>query len=490
MSPEQLRVIKDNQDSIFDQLTIEEEEQQPNIHEYPIDGKFAIISSFCAMFLSVSSWGVNSAFGVFLNFYLTSDTFPGTSQYDYALVGGMVVFFGQLLASISIILYKLFGFKKITFIGIILQTIAYLLASFAVKFWQLFMTQAVLVGVSFAMIFVPATVVLPTWLNKRKATGLGICFSGAGFGGVIFSLVINSLITKTGDQKWALRMCAIVTFVMSCISISIMRERRDVKVIKRPKLSIQSVIDISKQIFDLSVFKAYAIKLICVYYTIAVFAYISILFSMASYAKSLGLNYNQSSALTSIINGVQVIARPGMGLIGDKIGRINITASISILFAIILYGYWINATTYGSLIGCCVLIGMFIGVGGTMPQIVASDLIILDGIPDKFPAVWSGMNLVSCWFCLVAEVISLAMVRYNSNRPFLHTQIFLASCFIVCFLIMLVIREWAVKRTIEQRLTSLESSTTEQDQLIKKYKDLLSSGFIPYLRRMFNIIKV
>ncbi|KAK6197440.1 membrane transporter [Scheffersomyces amazonensis] len=463
-------------------INVEQEEYK----DYPKDGKFAMLISICAMLLSVSSWGVNSAYGIFLNFYLTTNQFPGATEYEFALIGGLVVFLAQFCGSLSIVIYKTIGFKKTTMLGVVIQTTAYILSSISTKIWHLFLTEGLLVGISFSLTFIPSTVLLPTWLDKRMSTGLAICSSGAGFGGVIFSLAINALINLTGNQRWALRMCAIVTCVISCACIAIIRERRINKKVEPPKLSFQLFKENMGQSLDLKLYKYYVVCLLCGFYTIAVFSFILLLFTMASYAKSNGLNYDQSSVLTSLLNGFQVIGRPLMGITGDKIGRINTTAIVSITASLTLYAYWINATSYGSLIGCCILLGLCIGVGGTMSQSIGSDLLILiDGKPDRLPALWSNMNIVSSIFCLVAEVIALAMVVPSSSHPFLHTQIFVASCFMVCFILMLLIREWTIRVTLQKRLSPNCLEKIHNQKVIEMYQRLLQPNTLRFLQRMF-----
>lgn len=122
------------------------ENEKASIHSHahsdddtgPPDGGYAWVMALCAMLCNFSTWGTNAAFGVFLNYYLTSGTFPGATEYDFALIGGLTVFLGQGLAPLLVLLYEMIGFKKLSFAAIILQTAGYILASFATQTWQLF----------------------------------------------------------------------------------------------------------------------------------------------------------------------------------------------------------------------------------------------------------------------------------------------------------------------------------------------------------------
>ncbi|KAK6460988.1 monocarboxylate transporter [Scheffersomyces coipomensis] len=487
--------------------------------EYPIDGWFAMIISICTMMLVVSCWGVNSAYGVFLDFYISADKFPGATQYDYALIGGLVVFLAQFLAPINIIAFKIFGFKWVTFVGILVQSIAYILASFSTKLWHLFLTQGVLVGISFSFVFIPGTLVLPTWVKKRRATAMSIAVAGSGLGGVIFSLSVNGLIEKTGDQKWALRMCGIVTFFLAMLALLIMRPRR----LKNPPtlkdtLTKENLIINIKAIFSIKVFKNYSLVLLSFWYAMALVGYLLIIFSLPSYATSVGLKSSQGAALSSILNAAQVVGRPIMGLMADKIGRTNVTSGISLLIAILIFAFWINAMNYATLIGFSALVGLVMGIGSSMAQPIAAD--ILEDFPQNLPAAWSGMNIFISFFCLIAEVITLLLKSKTSSRPFFHSQIFAGFCFIACFILMMIVREWLVRDKLKKRLNiahieyeqlklsrastpshtdsqSLEKVNSELnkevrilEETIDRYNTLLQNTLWSYLVRIFYPMKV
>ncbi|KAL6018823.1 hypothetical protein ACNR9Z_003137 [Candidozyma auris] len=65
-------------------------EEEPEVNDHPIDGLFAMWQAVLAMLLVFSTWGANAAFGVFLNYYMSNSSFPGATNYDFALIGGIV----------------------------------------------------------------------------------------------------------------------------------------------------------------------------------------------------------------------------------------------------------------------------------------------------------------------------------------------------------------------------------------------------------------
>ena len=437
----------------------DEDEEKEKDSDYKPDGGMAWIMAICAMMAMFSTWGANSGYGVFLNYYLESNTFPEATKYDYALIGGIVVFMANILSPLSALLYKMLGFKFVCCLGIVFQTLGWICASFAKKIWHLYLTQGVSVGISFLLIFIPATLVLPTWFEKKKATSMGICVSGAGLGGLIFSLSVNKVIQDTGDQRWALRMVGFVTLFSTLLSALIMRPRNYKQPPLKESLSKTFIIESIKAIFDVHVFKNRGIILIALWFSIALIGYILMLFTMSSYATSVGLSHYQGSILTSVMNAAQMVGRPSMGLTADRIGRANFTTSACLVITILLYAFWINATTFGSLIAFVVIVGLLIGVGSSLAQPLAAD--VLDPHMEQMPAAWSGINITVSFFCLVSEVIALALVVPGSKRPYLHTQIFAGACFFACFLLMILIREFLIKKQLTLRLEFTKNKLLE-----------------------------
>ena len=447
-----------------DDLSINDEEEEEENEKkgeflqessHKPDGGMAWLMAICAMMAMFSTWGANAGYGVFLNYYLDSNTFPEATKYDFALIGGIVVFMANILSPLSALLYKMLGFRFVCCIGIIFQTLGWICASFAKRIWHLYLTQGVLVGISFLLIFIPATLVLPTWFEKKKATSMGICVSGAGLGGLIFSLSVNKVIQETGNQRWALRMVGFVTLFSALLSALIMKPRNFTQPPLKESLSKTFIIESVKAIFDVRVFKNRGIILIALWFSIALIGYTLMLFSMSSYASSVGLSHSQGSILTSVMNAAQIVGRPSMGITADRIGRANFTASACLLITILLFAFWINATTFGSLIAFAVIIGLVIGVGSSLAQPLAAD--VLDPHMEQMPAAWSGINITVSFFCLVSEVIALALVIPGAKRPYLHTQIFAGSCFFACFLLMILIREFLIKKQLTSRLEFTKS---------------------------------
>lgn len=514
--PETEQVILEELDRVLRATTRRKSDQESQRNESPEeedeeeeddgpakDQGYAWVVAFMTQLCIFATWGSNAAWGVLMsNAKLPGSDFPVALQMDYAIIGSMVVCFAQALAPFSTILYKIFGHYYVFIIGIILQTVGYILSSFATKVWHLYITQGLLIGLSFTLIFLPATLILSTWFDKRKSMAMGIAVSGAGIGGVVFSLSLNKVIKETNDQRWAFRLLAIVDFIGTIIPLITLRPRNQKYLPLKETLNWETLKLNCKVIFDIKVFNNYPLCILAIWFGFAILGYILMLFTLASYGVSAGLSASQASNITAILNAFQSFGRPSLGYFGDTMGRNNLLTSVSLLICILLLAFWINATSYASLIVFSCILGFFIGIGSTMCQSMAADII---DTQNKLPAAWSGLNIVVGLFSMVSEVIAISLVVEDSPRPYLHTQIFSGCAFFFCFLLLLINREWLVRRTFKSRhlnaLSSLKSKSGylktlgEEDlnnleQRVERYQNLLRPTIINYFIRMFYPIRV
>jgi len=92
------------------------------------------------------------------------------------------------------------------------------------KFYQIFLTQGVGVGISLGFLFLPSVSVISHHFERKRALAMGIAASGSSCGGIVFPLLINKMIEKYGFP-WATRIAAFVCLGLMSISLACMRTR-------------------------------------------------------------------------------------------------------------------------------------------------------------------------------------------------------------------------------------------------------------------------
>lgn len=476
--------------------------------ELPPDKGYAWVVVFSVFLIMFNTWGCNSAFGVFLSFYLNNGVYKGATKYDYAIIAGLTVCLGQGACPIGILIMRIIGMKPTMLIGTVCLLAGFLLAAFSTRLWELYMTQGVLIGFSIALIFSPATTVLPGWFLKKRAVSMGISLLGTGAGGVTFGLASQRMISNHGNTRLCYVMLAVVNTVCVVIAIILVKSRKPVKSagLHWAKIKIEV-----HRLFDWKVIRQPQVPLICIWFTLALLGYNLMVFTLASYAVARGMTAHQGSSLTAILNGAQVVGRPVMGLLGDRVGRANITIILTMVITIYLFVFWILAHTYVQLIFFSIMIGSCIGVANVMNTVLIADLVK----PPEFLAAWSFVNYAGAPVLLCCELFAQALVKKNMKNPYLYSQIFAGCCFVCALIMIFILREYIVniKLTRRQEENNLKlsqwsegransdsevstdnKSSSESWEVIEhrrdKYNLLLGSGVKKYFMRMLYPMKV
>mgnify|MGYP003365231841 CR=1 FL=1 len=473
------------------------QEESTTNNELPPDKGYAWVVVGSVFVISVNTWGCNSAFGVFLSFFLSNNKFSGATRYDYALIAGLTVFLGQGLSAFALIIMRIIGLKLTMYIGTVIMAAAFVLASFATKLWHLYITQGFMIGVAIALVFTPATTLIPGWFLKRRALAVGLSILGTGAGGVTFSLASHKMMDNFGDTNMCYRMLAITCTVSIAIAVTLIKERKPVN-----PTGIKSFTKIKMEftkMFSWKIIKKAYVFLIALWFILAFYGYNLMVFTLSSYAVARGMSQHQASSLTAILNGAQCVGRPIMGLIGDRYGHFNVTVCATGILCILMFGFWIPAHTYVQLIFFSIMMGLFVGVANVMSTVLISDMVTHE---DFLPA-WAFVNYSGSPSLLVTEVVAQALTNpKNKTNPYLNTQIFAGCCYCAALIVISILRECAVrlKLTTGQENVSNKEDLCEtkapvhicetSEEIAIKHSNLLGSGIKKYFVRLIYPMKI
>lgn len=334
------------------------------IPEPPPDGGYGWVCVAACFIINGFTWGVLAvslihyfvlhtflllqSYGVYLAYYLQSASFPDATSLDFALIGGFNFSMAMIVSPIATVLARHFGLHTPMIIGIILQTGGFIAASFATKIWQLYLSQGILVGWGVGLTWIPSIAVLPQWFHKKRSFANGICSAGSGIGGIIFSFSIRAAIANT-SLAWSLRMCGLVSGAMNIVATMMIRSRNH---IVQPK----------QHPFDPILLCRYEVFLVLVWGFLSMFGYMPVLFSLSDFARSLGLGADKAATVTALLNLGTAVGRPFVGVLSDRLGRIETAGMITLLCAISVFAIWIPATNYGVTILFAIVNGAILGV--------------------------------------------------------------------------------------------------------------------------------
>lgn len=381
-----------------------------NQDDEPPDGGYGWVCTLAAAVVNAHSWGFNTAYAVFLAHHLTHGTFPGASRIEYAFVGSLSLTATFLISPVATAATQRYGIRKTMFVGVILETVSLLCASLATEVWHMFLTQGVLFGSGLGMLFIPVASVVPQWFTTKRSLASGVSLSGAGLGGLTYSLATEALISNLG-LAWAYRVLGILAFTVNTSCVLLIRDR------SKPTKS-------GKAAMDLELFKNGGFALLVGFSCFTIFGYFILIFSLADYGQSIGLTPSEASLVSGIFNLGQAVGRPLVGYFSDSVGRVNIAGVATFLAGVICLAVWVNAKSYGVLVFFAVSEGL---VAGNFWATIAPLVAEVAGL-GRVPA---GMNLV--WLSIIvpatfSEPIALGIT--TATESYLGAQLFAGFMYI------------------------------------------------------------
>ena len=340
----------------------------------PPDGGYGWVCVACTFVINAHTWGINSSYGVFLAYYLANDYYPGAIPLEFAFIGGLSISQALLLSPLSTYITRVYGTRTTLLLGVALETLALISASFTHKTWQLFLSQGVCFGFGMGFLFVGSVGIIPQWFTKKRSLANGIGTAGSGLGGMMYSLATNAMIDRLG-VKWALRILGILACVVNCTCAMLIRDRN------KATGSIQLA-------FDYTLFKRPAFLLLLGWGFFSMMGYIVLLFSLPNYATSIGLSAQQGSIIGALLNLGQGLGRPLVGIFSDKAGRINLAGLCTFIGGLLCFFIWIFAKSFGVLVFFAIIVGTVAGTFWTTIAPVGAEVVGLKELPSALSIVW------------------------------------------------------------------------------------------------------
>jgi MFS family permease len=281
------------------------------------DGGYGWVCVAACATINGHTWGLNSAYAVFLAYYLANDVFPGATPLQYAFIGGLSISQALIVSPIATLTTRVFSTRTTLLIGVALETTSFIGASFAKEIWQLFLTQGLCFGFGMGFLFVGSVGVPAQYFTKRRSLANGISAAGSGLGGLVYSLAAQAMIKSIG-LSWAFRVIAIIAFVVNTTCALVIKDRN--KQIGSSQLS-----------FDYTLFRKPQFLGFLSFGFLSMLAYVVLLFSLPNYARTIGLTSKQGSIVGAVLNLGQAMGRPPIGYFSDSFGRLNMASTMTFL---------------------------------------------------------------------------------------------------------------------------------------------------------------
>ncbi|KAH0164740.1 MFS general substrate transporter, partial [Aureobasidium melanogenum] len=190
---------------------------------YPEGGTKAWLVVFGAWCGLTASIGVYNTTGVF-SVIISSSVLPTTSA---SSLGWIFSIYAFVVWSVGVWVgpcFDVFGPRLLMLVGTCCTVLGMICLSFCTEYYQIFLAFSLLTGLGSSLLLTPSMACVAHWFDTRRGLASGIAWTGSGFGGVLFPLVMQALVPKVG-WSWCVRIVAFVLLALCIISICFCRSR-------------------------------------------------------------------------------------------------------------------------------------------------------------------------------------------------------------------------------------------------------------------------
>ncbi|OIW22975.1 MFS general substrate transporter [Coniochaeta ligniaria NRRL 30616] len=297
--------------------------------------------------------GLLFSFGIYQALYqsMTNEEttpFHGASSAEIGLIGTLSVSVMTILAPFAVAWTHHLSPQVVVCSGGVLFGLANVLTSFGKALWHFQLAQGLLLGVGSCLAYMPSMTVAPTWFTARRALAMGIVSSGTGIGGLIWAPVTDACI-KSMDFRDTLRLTGALAAALICAAGAALDW--EPSTVTAPKTNDSKTVrlqgffrgllpgwEIAKQ----RTFIAQALGA-----ALQSAAYYTPVFFLASYAKTLGYSDSDGANFTAVSNACNAIGKISVGLLADRVGRLNLFFLTTFLSAAVTLGLWVPSTVVG-----------------------------------------------------------------------------------------------------------------------------------------------
>ncbi|XP_072830048.1 monocarboxylate transporter 3 isoform X3 [Vicugna pacos] len=367
----------------------------------PPDGGWGWVVLGACFVVTGFAYGFPKAVSVFFR-ALMRDFGAGYS--DTAWVSSIMLAMLYGTGPVSSILVTRFGCRPVMLVGGLLASAGMVLASFATRLLELYLTAGVLTGLGLALNFQPSLIMLGLYFERRRPLANGLAAAGSPVFLSALSPLGQQLLERFGWRGGFLLFGGLLLHCCACGAVMrpppgpSPRPRRD---------SAPSGGRTRRRLLDVAVctdraFAVYAVTKFLMALGLFVPAIL-----LVNYAKDAGVPDSEAAFLLSIVGFVDIVARPACGALA---GLARLRPHVAYLFSLALMANGLTdlssarARSYGALVAFCIAFGLSYGMVGALQFEV---LMAAVGAP-RFP---SALGLV-----LLLEAVAVLIGPPSAGR--------------------------------------------------------------------------
>ncbi|KAF2845334.1 MFS general substrate transporter [Plenodomus tracheiphilus IPT5] len=372
---------------------------------------FTVLGSILVYY---ASFGVMNSFGFFQNYY-KDEYLKDTPSSQIALIGTMQMALMNSLAAVSGALCDQYGVKYLYVGSGAGTTMALIVLSFLQpgQFWAVFMTQGLLMGLTIALGVQPALTVVGQHFKERQALAMGLVTTGSALGGIGFPLMFERMLPSIGFPN-ALRLAALKIGI--CYTIALLISTSKPSHVKGTRRSCGSLID-----FGGFLDRRYSV--LCIGTWFAILGIWIPSYYIKSYANAVYPSNHISKYFLCILNSCSILGAISGGLVGDRVGRLNLLWPMTMLSGYLSLFLWAYSNSLATLVLFVCVYGFCTSSVTALPPSVIGQITPDDRLGARIGAFYSIIAIAS----LVGTPIGGALITDAKTKEGYRWLIFFSG---------------------------------------------------------------
>jgi MFS family permease len=251
-----------------------------------------------------------------------------------------------------------FGPAVMTALGAAVMGGGLVLTGFIGQMWEGYLTYGVGVGLGAACAYMPTLAILGGWFTRQRNAALGTAAAGTGCGMLIVPPLSAALIEHFG---WRLTSMIVGVGCAVLLALAAM-------LVRAPPLPAAGVYRRLGGIV-----RSFEFRMLYASWVLATIALFVPFVFLPAYVANDGGSQVAGAALLSLLGGVSILGRLGIGVFADRIGTARLF-KVSVLLMAASYVLWFIAPSYLWLVGFAVTLGLGYGLRIALMPVVLIEL--------------------------------------------------------------------------------------------------------------------
>jgi MFS family permease len=304
------------------------------------------------------------------------------------------------------------------------------------------------VGIGSSLLFTPAIGAISHWFHLKRGTASGFAFTGSGIGGVIFPLMMQSLLPRLG-WAWSVRIVGFVLLFLCLVGVALCRSRLPPK--RGLATSWRDMLPEPRIFWDGT--GAMAVTTAGVFFIEWAY-FVPVTYVPSYYLARQGLLNSTDSVtrdgafayqLLAILNAASCFGRYLTGFIADRWGRYNTMAVSSLLCLVAVMGLWFPDALTDSppssalMIVFVMVFGFAAGANTTLIPICVGQLCETQ----QYGRYYASTYAIASFGCLTGIPIAGNLIRATGEggrRGYLGVILFAGLSYVAAFACFLWVR--------------------------------------------------